>query len=99
MPTPLWVALFFISAVVLAYLLGFADSSERSWVQGGFMGGVVAVIVTMLLLLSFMDDPFGADAGGLQPTAMERTERLIDQQLVVIDGDLTPPCDDAGVPA
>jgi len=98
MPTPLWIAIFFISAVVLAYLLGFADSSERSWVQGMFMGGVVAVIVTMLLLLSFMDDPFGADAGGLQPTAMERTERLIDQALVVIGGDVTVPCDDAGAP-
>ena len=33
MPTPLWIALFFISAIVLVYILGFADSSERAWVQ------------------------------------------------------------------
>ena len=29
MPTPLWLALFFISAVVFALILGFADSGER----------------------------------------------------------------------
>ena len=38
------------------------------------MGGVVSVIVTMLLLLSFLDDPFHSGVGGLQPEAMERTE-------------------------
>ena len=83
MPTPLWIALFFISAIVLVYILGFADSSERAWVQGMFMGSVVAVIVTMLLLLAFLDDPFRGDVGGLQPVAMERTVQLIDQQLAV----------------
>ena len=99
MPTPLWIALFFISAIVLVYILGFADSGERAWVQGMFMGSVVAVIVTMLLLLAFLDDPFRGDVGGLQPVAMERTVLLIDQQLAVIGGDVTIPCDDAGVPA
>ena len=52
----------------------------------------------MLLLLSFLDDPFHSGVGGLQPTAMERTELLIDQQLAVIGGDVTIPCDDAGTP-
>jgi amino acid transporter len=96
MPTPLWIALFFISAVVLLYLLGFADSSERAWVQGMFMGSVVAVITTLLLLLSFLDSPFRGDVGGLQPVAMKRTELLIDQQLTALGGDVTIPCDDAG---
>jgi hypothetical protein len=94
----MWIALFFISAVVLVYLLGFADSSERAWVQGMFMGSVVAVIVTMLMLLAFLDDPFRGDIGGLQPVAMKRTELLIGQQLAVIGGDVTIPCDDAGIP-
>ena len=51
-----------------------------------FMGSVVAVIITMLLLLHFLDDPYHGGLGGLQPTAMERTEQLIDQQLAVIGG-------------
>ena len=98
MPTPMWIALFFISAIVLVYMFGFADRSERAWVQGLFMGSVVAVIVTMLLLLDFFDEPFQAGIGGLQPVAMERTVLLIDQQLAVIGGDITIPCDPAGNP-
>jgi hypothetical protein len=97
MPIPLWIALFFISAVVLVYLLGFADRSERAWVQGMFMGSVVSVIVTMLLLLAFLDDPYRGEIGGLKPVAMERTELLIDQQLAVIGDDVTMPCDDNGI--
>ncbi len=99
MPTPLWIALFVISAIVLVYMFGFADSAERAWVQGMYAGSVVAVIVTMLLLLAFLDEPFRGDVGGLQPVAMERTELIIDQQLAVIGGDVTVPCDAAGHPA
>ena len=64
MPTPLWIALFFISAIVLVFVFGFADSGERAWVQALYMGSVVSVIVTMLLLLDFLDDPFHAGVGG-----------------------------------
>ena len=38
MPTPLWIALFFISAIVLAYIFGFADSGDRAWVQATVHG-------------------------------------------------------------
>jgi hypothetical protein len=98
MPTPMWIALFFISAIVLGYMFGFADSSERAWVQGLFMGSVVSVIATMLLLLNFLDEPFQDGVGGLQPAAMERAELLIDQQLAVIGGDIPIPSDPAGNP-
>jgi hypothetical protein len=96
MPSPLWIAIFFIAAIVLVYMLGFADSGERAWVQGMYMGSVVAVIVTMLLLLSFLDEPFRGDIGGLKPVAMERAELLIAQGLDVIGGDVNIPCDAEG---
>ena len=64
--------------------------------QAMFMGSVVAVITTMLLLLHSLDEPFHAGVGGLKPVAMERTEQLIDRQLAVIGGDVTIPCDDTG---
>jgi MFS family permease len=81
MPSPLWIALFAISAIVLAFLLGFADKGDRAWVQAMFMGSVVAVIVILLMLLRFLDNPFHGGVGAVQPVAMERTELLIDQQL------------------
>ena len=98
MPTPLWIALFFISAIVLVFVCGFADTGERAWVQAMYMGSVVSVIVTMLLLLQFLDDPFHTGLGGLQPEAMERTQLLIEQQLAAIGSDVVIPCDEAGVP-
>ncbi|HKY13370.1 MAG TPA: hypothetical protein VJM33_00495, partial [Microthrixaceae bacterium] len=54
MPTPLWIVLAFISAVVFAFMLAFADSSERAIVQGLYMGSVVSIIISMLLLLNFL---------------------------------------------
>ena len=99
MPMPLWIALFFISAIVLVYVCGFADPGERAWVQAMYMGSVVSVIVTMLLLLQFLDDPFHTGLGGLQPVAMERTELLIEQQLAAIGTDVVIPCDEAGARA
>ena len=96
MPVPLWIALFFMSGIVLVLIFGFADSAERAWVQAMFMGSVVAVIVTLLLLLAFLDDPFHGGVGGLKPTAMERAELVIDQQLAVLGDEITIPCDAEG---
>ena len=45
------------------------------------MGSVVAVIVSMLLLLQFLNNPFHDGIGGLRPEAMERTLKVIDQEL------------------
>ena len=98
MPTPLWIVLFFIAAIIFVFLFGMADRAERVWVPALFMGSVVAVIAAMLLLLKFLDDPFHGGVGGLQPVAMERSVQVIEQQLDVIGGDVTIPCDDQGVP-
>lgn len=98
MPTPLWIVLFFISAIIFVYLLFFADSGERAVIQGFFIGSVISVIVAMLLLLRFLDDPYRSGIGALKPVAMERSLELMDKQLAVIGEDLTIPCDAAGNP-
>jgi hypothetical protein len=97
MPTPLWIALFFMSAIVLSLIFGFADSGERAWVQAMFIGAVVSVVTTLLLLLAFLDDPFHSGIGGLQPVAMERAVVLIEEQLDVLGGDIPIPCDEQGI--
>jgi hypothetical protein len=91
-PLPLWLALFFISAVIFVYLLFFADPAEGVVTQGLLMGSVTAVITVLLLLLSFFDHPHGDGVGRLQPTAMERSLRLIDASTEVTGLDVTPPC-------
>jgi hypothetical protein len=95
-PTPLWVVLFAVALVIFVYMLFFADSAERAITQGLLMGSVVGVIAALLLLLRFLDDPFHEGVGGLQPTAMERTLRIIDAELEVAGHDITIPCDARG---
>jgi hypothetical protein len=95
-PTPLWVVLSVISAVIFVYLLFFADRAEGAVTQGVLMGSVTVVITLLLFLLVFFDHPHGGGVGRLQPTAMERTIGLIDTQLKVVGVDVTPPCDEHG---
>ncbi len=95
-PLPVWLVLFVISGVVFAYLLFFADPAEGSVTQGMLMGSVTVVISLLLMLLMFFDHPHGDGVGRLQPTAMERTLRLIDTQAEAAGIDVTPPCDEHG---
>ncbi|MGL6279266.1 MAG: hypothetical protein ACRC50_06885, partial [Gaiella sp.] len=96
LPSPLWVVLFFLSAVIFGFMLFFADSGERASTQAMMMGSVVAVITVLLLLLAFFDSPFRRGPGSLQPTAMERSLRLIDEGLAAIGASVAPPCDERG---
>ena len=97
-PTQLWIVLFFIAAVIFFYMLFFADSGERSIVQGMLMGAVVSVITVLLLLLHGLDSPFHSGVGGLEPVAMERSLRTIDQALGAIQTQVRVPCDAVGTP-
>jgi hypothetical protein len=97
-PTPLWVVLFFTSAVIVVYMLFFADSGERARVQALLMGTVVSVITALLLLLASLNHPFHGGVGGLRPVAMERTLQIVDQELKIAGQDGPPPCDAGGNP-
>ena len=97
-PTPLWRVLFFIAAVIVVYMLFFADSGERAVVQGLLMGSVVAVIVATLLLIRILDTPYRPGPGQLRPVAMEQTLELIDQARDALGQDDPLPCDAGGRP-
>ncbi len=97
LPSPLWLVLIVIAAVIFVYTLFFADRAEGAVTQGLLMGSVTIVITLLLLLLTFFDHPHGDGVGRLQPVAMERTLRLIDSQLEVAGLSVTPPCDEHGV--
>ena len=96
-PFPLWLVLFTIAGVIFVYMLFFADSNERAVVQALLMGSVVSVIVALLLLLNTLDDPFHGGVGGLDPVAMERSLRIIDEALGAVDVQVSIPCDAEGV--
>jgi hypothetical protein len=95
-PSPLWLVLFFTAALIFVYMLFFADSGERPVVQALLMGTVVAVVVSTLLLLQFLNNPFHDGIGGLRPDAMERTLKIIDQKLGPTERRMPLPCDARG---
>jgi len=97
-PTPLWVVLLFISVVIFVYMLFFADRSEGAITQAVLMGSVATVVVAMLLLIRFLDNPFHEGVGGVRPVAMERTLDIIEQALRAANQRVALPCDARGNP-
>jgi hypothetical protein len=97
-PLPVWVVLFLISGLIFSYVLFFADPDERAVTQGMLMGSVSVVVTLLMLLLIFFDHPHGDGLGTLQPTAMDRSLRLVQAQIEVVGMDVTPPCDTQGNP-
>jgi len=95
-PLPLWLVLFFTAGVIFAYVLFFADSAERAVVQALLMGTVVSVIVSTLLVVQFLNNPFHRGIGGLRPVAMERALSIIDQEVTAAGHTIHAPCDARG---
>jgi hypothetical protein len=95
-PAPLWLVLYVIAVLILGFMLLFADSGERAFVQAALIGTVVVVMVATLLVIRFLDDPYRQGLGSLRPVAMERTLRILDRERLIV-GDRTPiPCDGRG---
>ena len=97
-PATLWIVLFFIAGVIFVFMLFFADSGERAVVQGMLIGSVVGVISALMLLLYGLNEPFHGGVGGLQPVAMERSLRMIDDALGSVGAQVRLPCDALGEP-
>ena len=98
-PTPLWIVLFVIAALIFGFMLFFADSGEPARVQATLMGSVVAAITSILLVIAFLDHPFGPDVGGLRPVAMQRALRVLDEERTALGQNTRVPCDARGVAA
>jgi len=85
------------AATVFVFLLMFADSGERAAVQGVMMGGAILVVTSLLLVLSFLDNPYRGGLGGMRPVAMERTVQVLSRETGFADGSFDIPCDSNGV--
>jgi hypothetical protein len=95
-PTSVWIVLFFTASVVFAYMLFFADSAERARSQAMLMGSATAVMVATLLVINALDNPYASGVGSIQPKAMERSLRMIDEARGLIDDASPVPCDEDG---
>lgn len=97
-PVPLWVLMFVTAFLVLVFALLFVDSGERALAQGVIAGTVVAMLVTSLLVINFLDHPYSKGAGGLKPKDMARVLGQIDVASRRLGIKMPVPCDAAGRP-
>ena len=98
-PTAIWIVLFLIAGVVFCYMLFFADSGEGALTQAMLMGSTVTVVVATLLAINALNHPYNAPAGGVKPTAMEQSLRVLDEARAKLGSTSPLPCDAAGAAA
>jgi Protein of unknown function (DUF4239) len=99
LPTVLWVLLILCAAVLVVYMLFFADSGEPALVQAMLMGGVTALLVASLLPVALLTSPYQNANGSIKPTSMRYSLELIDKEIAQEHDRTAPPCDLRGVPA
>jgi hypothetical protein len=96
-PTSIWIVLFLTAGVLFAYMLLFADSAEMAGSQAMLIGSATTVVVVTLLAINALDNPYrSAGVGSLEPVAMERTLRMIDEARAALGVKAVLPCDAEG---
>ncbi len=92
----LWVVLLLTAAVIVAYMMLFADSGERALSQAMLIGTVVLVVTATMILIRVLENPYSFGTGALEPTAMESTLRVLGEFEAIAD-QAPLPCDANGV--
>ena len=95
-PDSIWLVLILMAAVVLGYMLLFADSAELARSQAMLIGSATTVLVATLLVINALDNPYREVVGSLRPVAMERALHMIGEARAVLSEDVVVPCDAAG---
>jgi hypothetical protein len=93
-PTPLWLALLFIGCMSVALQLAMADPRERLRVQGLLVAVVASVVAAGLLIVYFLDHPYGRHTGAIEPSAMEQSLVLLGN----LEPKVRPACSQSGRP-
>jgi hypothetical protein len=96
-PAAVWSMLVLGAVLTVAYVVVFADRRERWWTQAVMVGSITALIVSGLLVISFLDSPYQQDGAYIAPTEMETSARLIQDAVAAAGAQL--PCDAEGRPA
>jgi hypothetical protein len=96
-PAAVWSMLVLGAALTVAYAIVFADRRERWWTQAAMVGSITALIVSGMLVISFLDRPYLEDGAYIAPSEMETSLRLIETEIANVGGEL--PCDLGGRPS
>ena len=95
-PGAVWSMLILGAVLTVAYVVVFADRRERWWTQAVMVGSITALIVSGLLVISFLDSPYQQDGAYIAPAEMATSARMIQDEVAAAGAQL--PCDAEGRP-
>jgi hypothetical protein len=79
-PSPIWVLLIAAGLVLIGYVFLFADTRERRLAQWMMITAVTSAVTASLLMVAYLNQPYGHHEGALEPTAMRDTLQTMDRQ-------------------
>jgi hypothetical protein len=97
-PSSIWLILFLVAGVVFVFMLFFADSGEGAGAQAVLMGSATTVIVLTLLAINALDNPYRDALGRIEPVAMERSLRILNEGRAIVNDRAPVPCNARGIP-
>ena len=92
-PAMLWLALGPGALVLVTYMCFYADRGEPALVQAVMIASVTATVVAGMLVVRFLDRPYGRESGSVEPVAMSQTLARMEDRLRG-----PAPCDPRGQP-
>jgi hypothetical protein len=97
-PALVWAVLVIGALMVVVHVVLFADSAENVVVQVVMVGAITAVLALGLVLVAFLDTPYGERSSAVEPTEMRSTLELMERTRTPDFASLQLPCDDRGRP-
>ena len=82
-PTTVWALLLIAGGAVIGFALIVADPRERRGGQVAMVAAVTTAVASSLLIVNFLDRPYGTHAGAIKPTAMRAALAGIHRDLIV----------------
>lgn len=92
LPGPVWFILILGAVLTIGIALLFADRREGFLVQASLMAAICALVTSGLLLVWFLDHPYGFNPGNIRPDEMNRLMPIVEHE----HKDVAPPCSSAG---
>lgn len=80
LPPLLWLLIVIAAVFVIGFALFYADPDEWAPAQAMIAGSVTAVVVAGILLVVFLNSPYGAGSGTIKPSAMRHTLDLMQSE-------------------
>lgn len=91
-PVTIWVLLLVTGVAVIAFSLLLSDSRERRSAQIAMVIAVTTAVTASLLIVNFLDRPYGEHEGAIKPEAMDAALAAVRRDLIAHDRPETASC-------